>query len=134
MSIPQKGELTNLEKIIANSLIKNLPKAYGEIIEKQLGYLSLKIRINYSKDCVTELYPAKFGIIPKEILFDRTEEFRLAEIKFELNNAKHSCVIHVALGQIFDMRIKPKPINSDRELDYKIISVKIEKNLSQNVY
>lgn len=131
---PKKGELTILEKAIIDCLVEKLPPKYCTSLVKQLDYLKLQKRIDYNKDCVTELYPEQFGIIPKEVLFERNEEFRLAVIKFELNDIKYTCEIHMALGQLFDLKIRPRPIKIKGELNIVVLNMKIEENLSENIY
>lgn len=128
----RKSQLAYLEEEILNLLIKELPEIYGSRIFQQLQYLKLIKRIEYDNDVITELYPTKFGEIPDSSLFERKEEFHLATILYKVKDIKYTCKIHMVLGQLFDMKIKPKPLSISDNIDF--IDIKLERNLSNNVY
>jgi hypothetical protein len=129
---PEMGNLTLIEKEVFSFLIEHLPGNYGEQIINQLKYLKLIKRIEYNNDVVTELYPEKFGLIPGEILFDRKDEFRLAIIKFKINKETYLSEIYMVLGQLFDIKVKPKPLKYKGEINLELIDIKIEKILDKN--
>ena len=130
---PKRDTLSFLENSILQYLISELAQPYSLLVEKQLKYLVFINRIDYKNFKTTELYPEKYGCIPDCILFKRTEEFKLARIKFEMDGKVFNCEIHTALGQIFDIKIYPKPINIDKPMiEFKKII--IEPQLENNIY
>lgn len=130
---PKKGRLTELECEIFNCVMTVLPDKYSFLLQEQVKYLTLLKRLEYKNDVITELYPEKYGIIPKEILLTRTEEFRLANIKFSLSNIIYMSEIHMVMGQIFDIKITPKPLNSITS-NLEILKISIDENLEKNKY
>lgn len=130
---PKKGNFTKLEIEILKSVMAHLPEEFSITLQQQIKYLILFKRIEYKNDVITELYPEKYGSIPNKILFLRTEEFRLANVKFLLSNTQYIAEINMVLGQIFDIKIAPKPIK-DIDDNPEILKVIIEDNLKQNTY
>ena len=130
---PKKDDLTSLEKSILDYLISKLSKPQSVLLAEQLKYLNFIVRIEYNNDVVTELYPEKYGLIPKELSFGRTEEFRLAYVKYRIGDVKYTSEIHMVMGQVFDLKIRPKPVKVD-ELSIKFLEAKIENELEKNTY
>ncbi|MCV6630024.1 MAG: hypothetical protein OIF50_09210 [Flavobacteriaceae bacterium] len=130
---PRKRELTYLEKAVFEYLISQLPERQSLLVKEQLKYLTLIKRVEYKNDIVTELYPDQFGIIPKEILFSRTEEFRLAYVKYKIGEVKYTSEIHMAMGQVFDIKIRPKP-DKKEIVAVEFLEIKIDSELDLNIY
>ncbi|NQY07693.1 MAG: hypothetical protein HRT68_16230 [Flavobacteriaceae bacterium] len=130
---PQKGELTYLEKSVFEYLISQLPERQSLLVKEQLKYLTLIKRIEYKNDIVTEMYPEQYGIIPKEKLFGRTEEFRLAYVKYKIGGVKYTSEIHMAMGQVFDIKIRPKPDKKEIAA-VEFLEAKIDSELDINTY
>ncbi len=128
---PKKGVLTKLEKSILNYLILKLPEDKSRILIEQLKFLVLIRRIKYKNDIVTELFPEKYGKIPKICLFNRKEEFRLAHIKFKSENVSYISEIHMVSGRIFDMKIRPKPSKSIKNITF--LDIKIDEELDKDI-
>lgn len=131
--IPKKGKLTFLEKSILDFLISHLPEQQALSVRGQLTYLTLIKRIEYKNDIVTEVYPEQYGIIPQELLFGRTEEFRLAYVKFMQSGVNYKSEVHMVMGQVFDISIRPKP--AKKELDaVDFTEFIIDPELGKNIY
>ncbi|GAA0891750.1 hypothetical protein GCM10009122_14290 [Fulvivirga kasyanovii] len=130
---PKKGDLTKLERSIFDYLISKLPEPQSWLIKEQLKYLTLIKRVEYQNDVVTEMYPEQYGIIPQELLFGRTEEFRLAYIKYRIGEVKYTSEIHMVMGQVFDVKIRPKPPKED-VLRVNFLEAKIDDELERNIY
>ncbi len=130
---PQKGELTYLEKSVFEYLISQLPEHQSLLVKEQLKYLTLIKRIEYKNDLVTEMYPEQYGIIPKKQLFGRTEEFRLAYVKYKMGGVKYTSEIHMAMGQVFDIKIRPKP-DKKEVATVEFLEAKIDSELDKNTY
>lgn len=128
-----KGDLTTLEKKVVEILCGQKKSLSIDKISKQFEYLPLKRRIEYKHDSITELYPEKFDSIPNDLLLGRTEEFLLAEIKFDLNGDSYVCEMHAVLGAVFDIKIRPKP---PKKIHAKIelIDININDELNKNIY
>ena len=108
---PQKDKPTILEQAIMDHLILVLRNNYKERLRGQIDHLKLIKRIQYSKDIATEFYPEKFGSIPENVLFDRKDDFCLGKIKFKIKNQNYVAEVYFVLGALFEIRIKPIPIN-----------------------
>lgn len=129
---PKKDKLTKLEKSILDNLISSLPENESKKLNDQIKRLVLIRRIKYKNDTVTEFFPEEYGSIPKEFLFNRTEEFRLASIKFYSNGQKHTCEIFMVSGRIFDLKIKPIPSKKAETVTFE--NIKLEKELNKNLW
>lgn len=112
----KKTPRTKLEDFILACLIESLSKDDGYKLKSQLSFLPLIKRIQYPKDVATEFYPEKFDAIPTEILFDKKEEFCIADISFQIIKSKYKCQVFFVLGALFEIRIKPSPPIND-EMD-----------------
>ncbi|GEM_PF-3595884 len=122
---PKLDDLSILENNIIDCLIANLPDVKAWKIKQQLSYLKLIKRIEYKNTKATELYPRKFGTIPEEVLFQRKDEVKLARISFSIGSEKYISEIHMVLGQLFDLTIKPLPRKNISIKEAKFVKTEI---------
>lgn len=133
MKAPQKGNLTYLEKSIIDFLISHLPERQALLLREQLTYLTLIRRIEYKNDIVTEVYPEQYGIIPQEHLLGRTEEFQLGHVKFKQSGVSYKSEVHMVMGQVFDISVRPKP--GKKELNVvEFTDFEIDPELEKNIF
>jgi len=129
----KQEKINVLEQRILEFLITNLPSQEALKIQNQIQFFSKLKRIAYKNDIVTELYTDKIGNIPKDYLFERTEEFEFARLEFTIGERKFESKLHMVLGQIFDIAIKPiPPANIEMNIQFK--SHRINPELKKNLF
>ncbi|WP_128755383.1 hypothetical protein [Aquimarina sediminis] len=132
---PKKGSLNKIEEKILDYLCDNLDEKNSKKIIEQLEYLVKILRLDYTNDTITELYPENLNELPSEILFERREEFRLAHLKFMINEEVYISKIRASLGILFDIKIRPIPPKKvDFSSKFELIQIKLEPNLDTNIH
>lgn len=131
----KKGSLDLLEFRLVQVCAENLPKEYGNRILQQIQYLPNIRRINYKHSVVLELYPPSVDSVPNNLLFERTQEFNICKIKFNLDNKNYITNILMVMGSIFEIKTQPIPPES-HEKNISTLTIKevwIEKNVKLNI-
>ena len=132
---PEKKELSVIERRIILIIIDNLEKNYSDKLMGQLDYLFLINRVKYKSSMTTEFYPEKYGIIPEDLLFLRKEEFRLAVIKYYIDEQKFSSEINFVSGRFFDISFRSiVPTKVKSNFRFGLDSINIIDNLETNLY
>lgn len=130
----KKGDFYPMEKKVIGFVIQSLTEEDSRKLDEQIKFLVLKKRIKYPKSFVTEMYPVQFNGIPKDYLFSRTEEFRLATLKLEINGQNFYCQCNMVLGVLFDISLKPIPDKKQLEsADIILKEIQIESELWKNL-
>ncbi|GEM_PF-4973480 len=130
----KRGNLDPLESKLIQTCAERLPGEYGFKITQQLKHLPKQRRYDVDNIKIVELYPESMNSIPRDLLFERTQEFKICMIKFVLNEANFTAKLKMGMGAIFEITIRPIP--KIRGKEFPGISVKdvtIEENLSSNI-
>ncbi len=125
-----------IELFIIDSVCQNLDTYDSQKIKEQVKYINKVLRIEYKTDLVIEFYPEQLSLVPKEIYFNRTEEFLFSEVFFKVKEQAFSASLHMSLGWLFDIIVMPK-IDKKIHFEYQdliLLRVEIEKNLAKNIY
>jgi hypothetical protein len=103
-----RGELNPFEKSLYKAL-ENKIGAAGQLIPLQLNYLNRGVRLYFEKSYTLELYQNKENLLPKDILFNRKDEFKLSTLGFSHNKTKYTATFKTNSGMLYALTVKPNP-------------------------